>query len=109
MKAELIFPSNAPHPGFYYHHKHTPDMSVGEYAYEVLNVGNHTETDEYLVIYRPLYESSVYKAGKMWDVRPLAMFMEPVTVNGEIKPRFAPITDVATIKQLEEIRDVLYS
>lgn len=107
MQNKLERPEN-PKPGFYYHYKHTKDMSVGEYAYEVLNVGNHTETDEYLVVYRPLYQSSVYTAGKMWDVRPHAMFMENVVVNGEEKERFTLIVDPEIISQLEEIKNKMY-
>lgn len=97
-----------PKPGFYYHYKHTPEIGVGDYAYEVLNIGNHTETDEFLVVYRPLYKASVYVAGKMWDIRPHSMFMENVEVNGETKMRFTPITDPAIIQQLEVIKNDMY-
>jgi hypothetical protein len=56
---------NIPEPGFYYHYKHDPNGSVNNYAYEVLGIGHHTEDscrpeDEYLVVYRPLYEAFVY-------------------------------------------------
>ncbi len=56
-----------PERGFYYHYKHNPDGAVNNYAYEVMGVGCHTEDncrpeDINLVVYRPLYESSVYKA-----------------------------------------------
>ena len=55
----------APQPGFYYHYKHRPDGQISNYAYEVIGIGYHTEDDarpgeEYFVIYRPLYNSSVY-------------------------------------------------
>ena len=51
--------------------------------YEVIGVATHSETREPMVVYRPLY-------GEMglW-VRPLAMFMEEVTVEGKAVPRFA--------------------
>ena len=52
-------------------------------AYEVLGVATHSETEERLVVYRPLYGE-----GALW-VRPLAMFVEWVEVDGERKPRFA--------------------
>ena len=53
--------------------------------YEVVGVATHSETREPMVVYRPLY-------GEMglW-VRPLAMFMEDVTVDGKIVPRFAKL------------------
>lgn len=68
-------PSNEPVPGRYRHYKGN--------EYEVLGVARHSETDELLVVYRPLYGE-----GGLW-VRPLAMFLETVTVNGEPVPRFA--------------------
>ncbi|MDG2285213.1 MAG: DUF1653 domain-containing protein [Alphaproteobacteria bacterium] len=62
-------------PGRYRHYK--------GYDYEVVGVARHSETDEELVVYRPLYG-----ARGLW-VRPLAMFMETVEVDGLIQPRFA--------------------
>ena len=66
-----------PTPGRYRHYK------GGEY--EVIGVARHSETGERLVVYRPLYDDS-----GLW-VRPLAMFLETVTHNGEPVPRFAYI------------------
>jgi hypothetical protein len=70
--------SKEPTPGRYRHYK------GGEY--EVIGVARHSETDELLVVYRPLYNST-----GLW-VRPLAMFVESVTHNGEVVPRFAYIS-----------------
>ena len=86
MKAMKI-PSRVPEKGFYYHYKHDPSGPINNYAYEIVGVGCHTEDDcrpedENLVVYRPLYESTVYKAGKLFDIRPLEMFVESVTKNG---------------------------
>lgn len=67
-------PSNEPLPGRYRHFK------GGEY--EVIGVARHSETDERLVVYRPLYNDS-----GLW-VRPVAMFLETVTHNGATVPRF---------------------
>lgn len=50
--------------------------------YEVLGTARHSETEEILVVYRPLYGDRA-----MW-VRPLFMFNETVTVDGEHIPRF---------------------
>lgn len=50
--------------------------------YEVVDVATHSETLEKLVVYRPLYGE-----GKLW-VRPLAMFVEMVEVEGVKIPRF---------------------
>ena len=64
-----------PSPGRYRHYKGG--------AYEVLGVATHSETEERLVVYRPLYGE-----GALW-VRPLAMFVEWIEVDGERRPRFA--------------------
>ncbi len=60
--------------GIYQHYKGN--------RYEVLGVGQHTETLEELVVYRALYEPY-----QLW-VRPLAMFVETVEVAGKVVPRF---------------------
>lgn len=62
-------------PGIYRHFK--------GHTYEVIGVARHSETEEELVVYRPLYGE-----GALW-VRPLAMFTEIVERNGETIPRFA--------------------
>ena len=68
-----------------------PTLAAGLYQhykggeYEVLAVVRHSETLEPLVLYRPLYNDS-----GLW-VRPYAMFSETVEVNGQRRPRFAPV------------------
>lgn len=62
-------------PGRYRHYK-------GNF-YDVIGVARHTETEEEYVVYRCLYGEF-----SLW-VRPLAMFMENVTVDGCEMPRFA--------------------
>lgn len=51
--------------------------------YEVLGVAQHSESDEALVVYRPLYGS--YRL----MVRPQTMFLEKVARDGAFMPRFA--------------------
>src|SRR6266568_193394 len=78
----LKIPEIIPEKGFYYHYKHDPTKGVRDYAYELVNIGYHTESDcrpgeEVFAVYRPLYESAaVYKANKTFDIRPLHMFMD---------------------------------
>lgn len=66
-----------------------PTIRLGRYRhykgleYQVLGVVRHSETLEPLVLYRPLY-------GERGDwVRPHAMFLESVEIEGVHQPRFA--------------------
>jgi len=62
-------------PGRYRHYKGND--------YVVLGVARHSETEEELVVYRQDYGDK-----GLW-VRPAAMFVETVVVNGVTQPRFA--------------------
>lgn len=64
-----------PAPGRYRHYK-------GQ-EYEVLGCARHSETEEWLVVYRACYGD-----GGLW-VRPLQMFVESVALpDGREVPRF---------------------
>lgn len=73
-------PDNPLKPGRYRHFK------GGEY--HVLGTAKHSETEEVLVIYRPLYNNSG------WWVRPLDMFMETVDHDGQFVPRFRFVGEI---------------
>lgn len=62
-------------PGIYRHYK--------GHDYQVYGVARHSETEEELVVYRPLYGE-----GALW-VRPLSMWHESVEWQGETLPRFS--------------------
>jgi len=64
-----------PIPGIYRHYKGA--------LYEVLGTAQHSENEESLVVYRALYGDY-----GLW-VRPLDMFTESVTKDGQTQPRFA--------------------
>lgn len=61
-------------PGRYRHYKGND--------YQVIDTVCHSETEEILVLYRPLYGE-----GKLW-VRPLAMFLELIDVQSKLVKRF---------------------
>lgn len=67
-------------PGLYRHYK-------GNY-YEVIDIGCHTETHEYFVVYRALYEKAMNP--RIW-IRPYGMFTETIEINGKIVPRFEKV------------------
>ena len=62
-------------PGIYRHYKNKP--------YQVVGVALHSETQEPLVVYKPMYETEI----EFW-VRPYAMFVDTVEIDGRIVPRF---------------------
>lgn len=72
-------------PGIYVHYK------SNEKRYQVFGVGRNTETDEYVVIYKPLYKVE----GEQPDfwVRPYEMFIGQVAMNGTTLPRFRRIDE----------------
>ena len=109
----MRIPEKIPENGFYYHYKHDPSGTVNNYAYEVIGVGCHTEDDcrpedANMVIYRPLYDSFVYKAGRLYDLRPLDMWMGKVTKDGKTFSRFKKIEDEAVIRELKKIKKEMY-
>lgn len=69
-------------PGLYRHYK-------GNH-YEVVDTVRHSETLEALTLYRALYGER-----GLW-VRPAAMFLEDVEVNGVRQPRFTRLDPAET-------------
>lgn len=71
-----------------------PQLEKGIYQhykgnqYQVLGVGRDTETNDYSVVYAPLYEHSGQP--DIW-IRPYSMFIESVDVDGATIPRFKKI------------------
>lgn len=71
-----------------------PELESGVYEhykgkrYEVIGVALHTETLDPLVVYRPLYKTDT----PLWT-RPYGMFIETVSVDGLVVPRFRRLDD----------------
>ena len=77
MESELTGQNTHPEPikpGIYRHYK-GPE-------YQVIDTVRHSETEEVLVLYRPMYGERA-----LW-VRPYDMFVEMVVHNGQALPRF---------------------
>lgn len=70
-----------PKRGEVYHH-----FKDAEKRYEIVDIAFHTETEEDMVVYKPLYENPFAPL----FVRPVAMFMEEVEKPelGYAGPRF---------------------
>ena len=69
-----LLKTKAMKPGKYRHYKGN--------EYQVIDLATHSETEEKLVLYHPLYGEQA-----LW-VRPLDMFEEMVEVEGKQVPRF---------------------
>lgn len=67
-------------PGRYRHYKGN--------EYQVIGIARHSETEEQMVVYRQLY------GGRSLWVRPLAMFLEEVLVDGRQVPRFEWVGEI---------------
>ena len=70
-----------------------PDIKPGVYRhfkgnrYEVLDLAQHSETEEWMVVYRALYGEH-----GLW-VRPASMWLETVERDGKTFQRFTPEVD----------------
>lgn len=75
LNSEKGKPMQLPKLGRYRHYKGS--------EYDVVGVARHSETEEWMVVYRPCYAPS-----DLW-VRPVAMFTETVTLpSSEVVQRF---------------------
>lgn len=59
--------------------------------YEILSIGRHSESEDLHVVYRALYADPVFGKNAIW-IRPLAMFLETIELDGEIIPCFKRIS-----------------
>lgn len=84
-------------PGIYKHYKGN--------EYEVIDVARHSETEELLVVYRPMYGERA-----LW-VRPLAMFQECVelcadrAVGKTAAPYQEGLVETVTVPRFQYLRD----
>lgn len=69
------------------------DIKPGRYRhfkgneYQVIGMARHSETEEEMVVYRPLYGE-----GGLW-VRPASMWCEQVERDGKVQSRFVYVGD----------------
>lgn len=79
MSTDSLPPLIITPPGRYRHYKGG--------RYQVVDTVRHSETCEPMTLYRALYGDQ-----GLW-VRPAAMFLESVVIDGVEQPRFARISD----------------
>lgn len=96
-----------PKKGFYTHYKHDTKGTPNNYTYEVVGIARNTEEKTYTVLYRPLYENDWFKPAD-YQSRPLDMFNETISKDGQVVPRFQLITDPEKVSELEVVRAKMY-
>jgi hypothetical protein len=73
-------------------YKHYKSTDLEPKLYEITGIAKNSETDELLVIYKPLYTNDwMIEAQADFSARPLEMFMGMVEVDGKVLQRFEPI------------------
>jgi len=58
--------------------------------YVILSIGRHSESEDLHVVYQALYEDEEFGDGAIW-IRPLAMFLQNIQLEGKTIPRFIRI------------------
>jgi hypothetical protein len=100
-------PSAIPLRGFYYHYKHDPEGVPNNYTYEVIGLVRETETEDFAVLYRPLYQSE-WMSPATYNTRPLSSFVGSLEKEGQMIHRFRRITDEELISKFEAIAREMY-
>lgn len=85
---------------YYYHYKHNPNLGVDNYCYEIIGIAHETETNQKVVIYKPMYKTDF----ELFS-RPLQMFIQLVDVPQYDwhDSRFVKITNESILAQLQKI------
>ena len=75
-------------------------IKIGKYQhfkgnyYQVLHLAKHSENQELMVVYLPLYDNELGQRD-VW-VRPLAMFDETITRDGKTFKRFSLVENCSS-------------
>lgn len=74
------------------HYRHYRSSWWADHTYEVIGLAKHSETDEIMVVYKPLYDNERFDEVQ-FAVRPLAMWDEMVEREGKMVRRFTEMVD----------------
>ncbi len=67
--------------------------------YEIVTIGRYSEDPtKKMVVYKALYDAPEFGKNSVW-VRPHAMFIETVVVDGQNMPRFKKIDSLAQVEK----------
>lgn len=81
-------------PKPYSHWRHYKSTGWVDHTYEVIGIAKHSETEEDIVMYCPLYQLPVdsWAYGYDYIVRPLSIWYDIVEYNWQQIQRFTEIT-----------------
>ena len=70
-------------------YRHYKSTWWSDHTYEIIWIAKHSETEELMVIYKPIYNAKDSRIGDTkFAARPLYMWFEQVEHNGEMMQRF---------------------
>jgi hypothetical protein len=75
-------------------YKHFKSTGGLDHVYKVTGIAKHSETDELMVIYEPLYTNDwMIESQADFSARPLEMFMGKIQIEGKLLYRFELISN----------------
>jgi len=85
--------NNKPQEGeIYRHYKYNPNGEENNYTYEIIGTCIHTETEDNMVVYKPLYDSSFIKENNVdFFCRPMSMWNDQIDKIEYSGPRFTKL------------------
>lgn len=71
-------------------YRHYKSTGGSNHTYEIVGIAKHSETEEELVIYKPLFDAeSTWLWNAQFAARPVSMRFEQMNIDGIMRPRFA--------------------
>lgn len=78
------------HPQIWAIYRHYKSTWWTHHTYEVIGIAKHSETEEELVIYKPLFDAeSTWLGNAQFAARPVSMRFDQIEWEGKSMPRFA--------------------
>jgi len=77
------------------HYRHYKSAGGNHHTYEIIGIAKHSETEELLVVYKPLFDGSedTRLGDAQMAARPLFMWHDTIVREGKEMPRFIKITE----------------
>ena len=81
-------------------YRHYKSTNQEPKLYKITGIAKHSETDQLLVIYEPLYANKwMIQSQADFSARPLPMFMSQVEIDGKIIQRFELVSNPKSLNK----------